>query len=72
MTKAIHKSVFPDCPWCSAANTLELEWSEMGTDYCRCTCCSKRCRVDRHNLAHRFEAWTPALDVRDGDMYDDG
>lgn len=50
----------PQCPWCDAANTLDAGWSEMGSTYCHCTCCGKRCYVDRHG-AHR----TPEPDVRD-------
>lgn len=46
----------PDCPWCDSANTLKVDWSEMGTDFCRCSCCSKRCRVDNKGRVHKVES----------------
>lgn len=50
----------PDCPWCDAANTLDVLWAEMGTTYCACSCCGKQCRVDKHG-AHRTNP--PEFDV---------
>ena len=35
----------PDCPYCSAASTLEVEWTEMDVDFCLCSCCARRSRV---------------------------
>lgn len=33
------------CAWCDAADSLELEWMEMGTAFYLCSCCAKRTRV---------------------------
>ncbi len=38
-------TTLPNCPHCAATATLECEWVEMGTQYCVCSCCAKRCRV---------------------------
>ena len=35
----------PNCAWCSAANTLTVEWAESGVEFCVCSCCSHRTRV---------------------------
>lgn len=44
----------PDCPWCSAAHTLEATWSEMGTQYYTCSCCGKASWLDeRTPIAQR-------------------
>lgn len=45
----------PDCPHCSAANTLTVVWTEMGSRYCECSSCSKQCYVDEKNRAHIVE-----------------
>ncbi len=36
----------PDCAWCSAANTLTVEWAEQGVQFCVCSCCAHWTRVN--------------------------
>ena len=35
----------PDCAWCAAANTLTVTWTEMGVEFCECSCCTQKTRV---------------------------
>ena len=46
---------YPDCSHCSAVNTLELVYSEMGVDFAVCSCCAKTTRIDRDGVTHRVE-----------------
>ena len=46
------------CSWCDSASTLEVEWTEMGVQFCVCSCCGKRTRVV-HGVAYRSGPATP-------------
>ena len=58
----------PDCPHCSAADTLSVEWTEMGTQHCVCSCCAKPCRVDDKGHVHKAEP--RQTDVSGNQMYE--
>lgn len=58
----------PDCPSCDSDGTLEIEWSEMGSTYCVCSCCAKRCRVDHDGRVHKVEP--RKTDICDNEMFE--
>jgi hypothetical protein len=50
----------PDCPHCSADQTLEAYRVEMrGVKVCTCSCCGKECRVSAAGvIVHSGRDWT--------------
>jgi hypothetical protein len=61
-------AALPDCPSCSAAQTLEPIRSQGGLIEATCSCCGKTCFVKDGIVVH------PAPDVRDLNgvqMYED-
>lgn len=52
-----------DCPWCDAANTLEVEWTEMGTEHCLCAGCGKRSCVTDGRAGRSERRAESAVDV---------
>lgn len=48
----------PDCPHCDARETLKVEQTEYGSQFCECSCCSHRCRVDHEGRAQKVERKT--------------
>ena len=54
----------PRCAWCSSAQSMEHEWTEIGSAYYVCPCCGKRTRMDSQGVAHRVQKPRPVIDCQ--------
>lgn len=62
-------ATLPDCAWCDAANSLSVEWTEMGAKFCTCSSCAHRTRVV-DGVAYKSAPLERVLDVSGNQIYD--